>query len=89
MQSPAFSKFENAKKIKADFETMLVMDANIGRNLKTLRNEQNITQKDLADKLNISFKTISHWEVGYTEPSIELLKSLKKLLNVSWEDLLD
>ena len=71
------------------FEKLMLMEAKIGKNLKTLRNEQNITQKDLANKLNISFKTISHWEVGYTEPSLELLKSLKELLNVSYEDLLD
>ena len=58
-------------------------------NLKTLRKIKNLSQQELANKLNVSFKTVSHWEMGYTEPSLSLLIKLKEVLNVSYEELLD
>ena len=36
----------------------------IGLFIKQLRNEKNLTQQELADKLSVSFKTISKWECG-------------------------
>ena len=61
----------------------------IADNIKTLRIENKLTQKELAEKLNVSLKTISHWESGYTEPSIDFIKKLKKFFNVSYEEILD
>lgn len=58
-------------------------------NLKVLRKVNNLSQQALAEKLNVSFKTISHWEMGYSEPSLFLLKKLKEVLNASYEELLD
>lgn len=58
-------------------------------NLSELRKINKITQKQLADKLGVSHKTVSHWEKGYTEPSLGQLKEIKILFNVSYEDLLD
>lgn len=43
----------------------------------------------LTKMVEVSFKTISHWESGYSEPSLELLAKLKNLLKVDYEDLLD
>lgn len=41
------------------------MDCNkIGAMIRQLRNELNITQKQLADQMNISDKTVSKWERG-------------------------
>ena len=57
--------------------------------LKEIRNRKGISQQQLADKLNVSFKTISHWELGYSEPSLFLLVKLKEILNASYEELLD
>ncbi len=59
------------------------------KNLKELRLIMLITQRQLAEKLNVSFKTISHWEAGYSEPSLFMLKRIKEILGVSYEDLLD
>lgn len=42
-------------------------------NLKYLRKLNKIDQNKLASALNVSAKTISHWETGYTEPSIARL----------------
>ena len=58
-------------------------------NLKNLRKMKNLSQQDLAKILNVSFKTISHWEMGYTEPSIALLIKIKDALAVSFEELLE
>ena len=58
-------------------------------NLKNLRQFNNLTQQGLADKLGVSFKTISHWESGYSEPSLEMLVKLKQILKVDYEDLLN
>ena len=58
-------------------------------NLRTLRQINNLTQQDLANKLGVSFKTISHWESGYSEPSLQLLVKLKQILNTSFDELLE
>ena len=58
-------------------------------NLRNLRKVKGLSQQQLADKLNVSFKTISHWELGYSEPSLYLLSKLKEILNASYEELLD
>ena len=36
----------------------------IGRFLKILRNEKNLTQEKLAEQLNVSSRTVSRWENG-------------------------
>lgn len=58
-------------------------------NLKNLRKLKNLSQQQLAEKLNVSFKTISHWELGYSEPSLSMLTKIKEILNASYEELLD
>ncbi len=56
--------------------------------LKGLRKAKNISQGVLAEKLNISLKTVSHWETGYTEPSITQLIQLADFFEVSLDELL-
>ena len=48
----------------------------IGRFLKELRKEKNLTQEQLATKLNVSGRTVSRWETGTTMPDISLLCEL-------------
>ena len=48
----------------------------IGRFLKELRKEKNLTQEQLAEKLNISGRTVSRWETGNNMPDISLLVEL-------------
>jgi len=55
----------------------------IGKFISTIRKEQNMTQKDLAEKLGISINAVSKWERGICLMDISLLKPLSKLLNVS------
>ena len=60
----------------------------IGNFLSDLRKEKGITQKELADFLNVSDKTVSHWECDETSPDISLLPELAELLEVTVDELL-
>lgn len=50
--------------------------------LKARRKELKTTQKDIADKLGISYQAYSAWERGVKEPSKEKVKQLEQILNV-------
>lgn len=54
-----------------------------GEIIKKLREKKNITQKELADKLYISDKTVSKWETGKGFPDISLLEPLASELGIS------
>ncbi len=60
-----------------------------GENLRKIREYKKLTQKDLAQILNISEKTISHWEQNYTEPSIAMIKKIKEELDLSYDELFE
>lgn len=53
-----------------------------------LRKSKNLTQKDLAEKLNISNKSISKWENGDNYPTLEMIYQISKFYHVSFLDLL-
>ena len=57
-------------------------------NLKEIREEKNLQQKEIAKFLNRTPACISSWETGKTEPSIEDLVKLADLLEVSLDYLL-
>lgn len=46
------------------------------------RKELKMTQKDLADKLNVTDKTVSRWENGTTLPDVEMLKTIAGVLEL-------
>ncbi len=60
----------------------------VGKLILQLRKEKNMTQKQLADKLNISDKTISKWERGNGCPDVSLLNELSEVLNVNIDKIL-
>ena len=51
--------------------------------IKRLREEKKITQQQLADKMNVSDKTISKWETGRGIPDISLIEPLAEALGIS------
>ena len=59
-----------------------------GSTIKALREKKNYTQKQLADRLAVSDKTISKWETTKGMPDISLLEPLAKELGVSVAELL-
>lgn len=58
------------------------------QHLKKLREEENLTQEELALRLNISRSAIAKWEQGKGMPSLELLKSLALFFHTSIDSLL-
>ena len=44
-----------------------IMSYVTGKTVKELREKRNITQKDLADRINVSDKTVSKWETGVSQ----------------------
>lgn len=58
-----------------------------GSKLKELRIEKGITQKTMAESLNISIPTLSHWECNYQEPAFKDLIMLSQYFNVTLEEL--
>ncbi|MDY2902215.1 MAG: helix-turn-helix transcriptional regulator [Bacilli bacterium] len=59
-----------------------------GSNLKFLREKKNLSQEELAKKLQISRQSISKWEQGISYPSILYLIPLTKILDCTLEELL-
>ena len=59
-----------------------------GAFIASLRKEKNLTQKQLAEKINVSDKAISRWETGKGYPDIESLMALSKEFSVSVNELL-
>ncbi len=56
--------------------------------IKELRLEKNLSQKDLAEKLGASQRSISSWETGARQPDFETLEKLTKFFNVTADYLL-
>jgi len=61
----------------------------IGCFLKELRKENNLTQEQLAEKLNVSGRTVSRWETGSNMPDICLLVELSEFYDVSIPEIID
>ena len=60
----------------------------IGVFLKELRNENGMTQERLAEKLNVSRRTVSRWETGTNMPDLDLLIELADMYQVDLRELL-
>ena len=60
-----------------------------GEKLRTLRVEKGLTQRQLADALFITRKTISNWESGIRMPDVVMLSRLSKVLGVKPYELID
>ncbi len=60
----------------------------IGKFIANMRKDQNITQKQLADSLSISDKTVSKWECGKGLPEVSLMLPLCDILQISINELL-
>ncbi|MCL2061813.1 MAG: helix-turn-helix domain-containing protein [Firmicutes bacterium] len=65
------------------------MKGNFGKTIKTLRKEKGIRQADLGKVLNVANNTVSSWERGNSEPSLEQLKIIAKYFEVSTDYILD
>lgn len=60
----------------------------IGSFLAELRKEKGITQKELAEYLNVSDKTVSHWECDKYSPDISVIPLLAEFFGVTCDEIL-
>jgi len=61
----------------------------VGQFILELRKSNQMTQKELAEKLNVSDKAVSKWERGLSYPDIALLSPLSDILGVTTTELLN
>lgn len=60
----------------------------IGRKISATRKELGMTQKDLAEKLHVTDKSVSKWETGAHFPDIAIMENLAAALRISVVELL-
>ena len=61
----------------------------IGELLRKLRNEKHLSQEQLAEKLNVSSRSVSRWENGNTMPDISLIIELADFYDIDIRELLN
>ena len=53
----------------------------IGKNIKDLRQRQNMTQEELADKLFVTRQTVSNYETGKSRPDVDMIIKIAEVLS--------
>lgn len=61
---------------------------NIGEKLFELRKKKNLSQEEVADKLNVTRQTVSKWETNQSTPDFDKIVPLCELFEISTEELL-
>lgn len=56
---------------------------NIGDRIRLVRKSAGLTQKELGEKLGVSEKTVSSWEINRTEPSMGMLEKISNVLTIT------
>ena len=60
-----------------------------GEMISSLRKERNMTQNDLAEKMNVTDKAVSKWERNLSCPDVNSILKLAEILGVSVEELIN
>ena len=63
--------------------------AKIGSFLRELRKEKDLSQEELAERFNVSNRSVSRWENGYTMPDISIIIELADFYDVDIRELLN
>ena len=61
---------------------------NFAKNLQILRKLTNVTQEELAEKMNVTRQTVSKWELGAVLPEVDKLIELGEMFHCSLDQLL-
>ena len=62
---------------------------NFKDNLKKLRKDNNLSQEDLAEKLNVSRQSVSKWEQGLAYPEMDKVLQICKMFDLNIDELLN
>ncbi len=65
------------------------MDKQFCNNLKMIRRSNNVTQKQVAEYLNVVESCYANWEQGRTEPNIDMLRKLACFFQVTIDELIN
>ena len=63
-------------------------NAKVGALIRTLRKADDMTQRQLAEKLHVSDKAVSKWERGLGSPEVSLFGALSRIFQVDMQDLI-
>lgn len=61
----------------------------IGNFIKSIRLEHNLTQKELADRLGVTYQAVSKWENGKNVPDIGIMKQISEEFQVNIDEILN
>ena len=61
----------------------------LGETISSLRKEKNMTQNNLAEKMNVTDKAVSKWERNLSCPDVNSIPKLAEILDVCVEELLN
>ncbi len=64
------------------------MNETLGKRLQQLRKKENLTQEDVASRLNITPQAVSKWENDVSAPDISLLSEISDMFGISIDELL-
>jgi|GEM_PF-4381759 len=65
------------------------LNSRVGRRVRQLRQILNLSQKDLASKVSISYQQLQKYELGQNNMSINMLDKISQSLNESLTDVMD
>lgn len=54
--------------------------------IKQLRKSKNLSQSEFGKIFGYSARTVSDWELGYTEPNIATIKAIVKYFDITYEE---
>ena len=60
----------------------------ISKNIKALRMQKGLTQKELADLLHVTSQAVSRWEKGDVEPSIDTISEMASIFEVTTDEII-
>lgn len=60
----------------------------VGKFIKELRKKNNLTQKEFADRLGVTFQAVSKWENGKNIPDIATLKDISDIFDVNIDEII-
>ena len=61
---------------------------NFGEQIKKLRNKENLTQQQIAEKIGVSRQAISNWENDKNLPDIEMIIFISQTFNITLDELI-
>ena len=64
------------------------MKLTIGENIRNFRKKNDLTQDTFADRLGVTYQSVSRWENGITYPDLELIPVIAQTLSVTVDELL-